>query len=177
MNCTKKFNRSHAHIFYYVADPKSFTFNADTIRVASARQTTYADSRANPKGKLPDDTWVLRPQEDNSVFPDEGDTWAISRVCGTFKERSEHPCQMPLAVLERIVKVSSNPGDLVMDPFSGSGTTLVAAKKWGRDYLGTELSENYADLCRDRLERVVPAEEAIVARANARRARKTEGSI
>ena len=177
VNCTKKFNRSHAHIFYYVADPKSFTFNADTIRVASARQTTYADSRANPKGKLPDDTWVLRPQEDNSVFPDEGDTWAISRVCGTFKERSEHPCQMPLAVLERIVKVSSNPGDLVMDPFSGSGTTLVAAKKWGRDYLGTELSENYADLCRDRLERVVPAEEAIVARANARRARKTEGSI
>ena len=68
VNCTKKFNRSHAHIFYYVVDPKRFTFNADAVRVPSARQTTYADRRANPVGKLPDDTWVLRPQEDERFF-------------------------------------------------------------------------------------------------------------
>ncbi len=171
VNCTRKFNRSHAHIFYYVADPKTFTFNADPVRVASARQTTYADSRANPQGKLPDDTWVLRPVEEPTAFPADGDTWAISRVCGTFKERGDHPCQMPLAVLERIIRVSSNPGDLVLDPFSGSGTTLHAAKKWGRDYLGVELSENYAEQSRDRLARVVPAEEATVARARVARKR------
>ncbi|MGL4423182.1 MAG: DNA-methyltransferase, partial [Gemmataceae bacterium] len=58
VNCTKKFNRSHAHIFYYVGDGKNFTFNPDGIRVPSARMTTYADRRANPVGKLPDDTWV-----------------------------------------------------------------------------------------------------------------------
>src|SRR3954453_14156928 len=94
VNCTKKFNRSHAHIFYYVADPKRFTFNADGVRVPSARQTTYADRRANPLGKLPDDTWVLRPQEDGRFFSPEDDTWYVSRVCGTFKERGDHPCQM-----------------------------------------------------------------------------------
>jgi site-specific DNA-methyltransferase (adenine-specific) len=68
VHCTKKFTRSHAHIFYYVVDPKRHTFNADAVRVPSARQTTYADRRANPKGRLPDDTWVLRPQEDGRFF-------------------------------------------------------------------------------------------------------------
>jgi site-specific DNA-methyltransferase (adenine-specific) len=167
VSCTRKFNRSHAHIFYYVADPKRFTFNADSIRVPSARQTTYADRRANPLGKLPDDTWVLRPQEDGSFFGPEDDTWYVSRVCGTFKERGEHPCQMPLALLERIIRVSSNPGDLVLDPFAGSGTTLAAAKKLGRDYFGIELSENYADAIRDRLKRVV-MNDAVPVNGNAR---------
>jgi DNA modification methylase len=151
VSCTKKFNRSHAHIFYYVVDPKRFTFNADAIRVPSARQTTYADRRANPLGKLPDDTWVLRPQEDERFFQPDTDTWYVSRVCGTFKERTGHPCQMPEALLERIIRVASNPGDLVLDPFAGSGTTLVAAKKLGRRYLGIELSAEYADKVRQRL--------------------------
>ncbi len=163
VNCTKKFNRSHAHVLYYVVDPKRFTFNADAIRVPSARQTTYADRRANPVGKLPDDTWVLRPQEDDRFFDPADDTWYVPRVCGTFKERGDHPCQMPIALLERIIRVASNPGDLVLDPFAGSGTTLAAAKKLGRDYVGVELSENYAERVRDRLARVVMDEEARLA--------------
>ena len=132
-------------------DPKRFTFNAAAVRVPSARQTTYADRRANPTGKLPDDTWVLRPQEDGSFFQAHEDTWYVSRVCGTFKERTGHPCQMPEAVLERILRVSSNPGDLVLDPFSGSGTTLAVAKRLGRHYLGIELSQEYAERIRQRL--------------------------
>jgi site-specific DNA-methyltransferase (adenine-specific) len=156
VNCTQKFNRSHAHIFYYVVDPAKFTFNADAIRVASARQTTYADRRANPKGKLPDDTWVLRPQEGEGIFRADSDTWYVSRVCGTFKERTGHPCQMPEAVLERIVRASSNPGDLVLDPFSGSGTTLAVAKKLGRRWLGVEFSPDYADKVRQRLDGIKP---------------------
>ena len=154
VSCTKKFNRSHAHIFYYVVDPKHFTFNADTIRVPSARQTTYADRRANPLGKLPDDTWVLRPQEDERFFQPDTDTWYVSRVCGTFKERTGHPCQMPEALLERIIRVASNPGDLVLDPFAGSGTTLVAAKRLGRRYLGIELSPEYAAGVQERLAQI-----------------------
>ena len=58
-----KFAKSHTHILYFTKHDTDFTFNADAVRVASARQTTYADARANPKGKLPDDTWYLRPQE------------------------------------------------------------------------------------------------------------------
>lgn len=154
VNCSKKFNRSHAHIFYYVRDPKKYTFNPDDVRVPSARMTTYADRRANPVGKLPDDTWVLRPQECEDHFRMDQDTWFVSRVCGTFHERTEHPCQMPEAVLERIIRVASNPGDLVVDPFAGSGTTLAVAKKLDRRFLGTELSEQYADGIRKRLQMI-----------------------
>lgn len=151
VNCQRKFNRSHAHIFYYVRDPKRFTFNPDDIRVPSARMTTYADRRANPVGKLPDDTWVLRPQETDEHFQSDSDTWSVSRVCGTFRERTEHPCQMPEALLERILRVASNVGDLVLDPFAGSGTTLAVAKRLRRQYLGMELSEAYVHGIRERL--------------------------
>ena len=156
VNCTHKFNRSHAHILYYVANPDAFVFRPDEIRVPSARQTTYRDKRANPRGKLPDDTWVLRPQEDERFFDPNGDTWHVPRVCGTFRERLAHPCQMPQALLERIIRVASMPGDLVLDPFAGSGTTLAAAKKLSRDYLGFELSENYVTQIEERLASVVP---------------------
>jgi site-specific DNA-methyltransferase (adenine-specific) len=154
MSCTRKFNRSHAHILYCVVDPKRFTFNADAVRVASARQTIYADRRANPSGKLPDDTWVLRPQEEERAFKPETDTWHLPRVCGTFKERTAHPCQMPEPVLERIVRASSSPGDLVLDPFAGSGTTLAVAKRLGRRWIGVELSKEYAERARKRLDEI-----------------------
>jgi site-specific DNA-methyltransferase (adenine-specific) len=154
VNCQRKFNRSHAHIFYYVRDPKRYTFNPDPVRVPSARQTTYADRRANPVGKLPDDTWVLRPQETDEHFRADQDTWFVSRVCGTFKERVNHPCQMPEAVLERIIRVATNPGELVLDPFAGSGTTVAVAKKLGRRFLGIELSDVYADGVRKRLQMI-----------------------
>ena len=152
VNCSKKFNRSHAHILYYVRDPKHYTFNPDSVRVPSARMTTYADRRANPVGKLPDDTWVLRPQESDEHFRDDQDTWHVPRVCGTFKERLGHPCQMPEGVLDRIIRVASNENGIVLDPFAGSGTTLAVAKKLGRSYLGVELSEQYADGVRKRLQ-------------------------
>lgn len=152
VHCTKKFTRSHAHMLYFTKDPKRFTFNADAIRVPSARQTVYNDSRGNPKGRVPDDTWILRPSD-----APESDVWTVSRVCGTFKERQGfHGCQMPEQILNRIIGACSNPGDLVFDPFAGSGTTLVVAKKLGRESLGFELSEDYAARIRDRLNTTVP---------------------
>ena len=140
VNCKKKFSRSHAHLFHFVKDAKDFTFNADDpeIRVPSARALVYGDKRANPKGRLPDDTWILRPQDfqsDAYGFTPEQDTWFFPRVAGTFKERQGfHGCQMPEQLLGRILRASTNEGDLVFDPFSGSGTTLAVAKKLGREY-------------------------------------------
>jgi site-specific DNA-methyltransferase (adenine-specific) len=162
-NCKIKFNRSHAHLFYCVGsaalDVKDlvaappFAFNRDAIAVPSARQTTYGDARANPKGKLPDDTWYLRPQEvEGNYFRPDEDTWYQSRLCGTFKERQGwHPCQLPEALLERIVKLSSNPGQLVFDPFTGSGTTLAVARKLSRTWLGCELSKDYTKKALERI--------------------------
>jgi site-specific DNA-methyltransferase (adenine-specific) len=144
VHCTKKFSRSHAHLFHFVRNPRRFTFNADAIKVPSARQLVYADARADARGRVPDDTWILRPQDVPDGFRAEEDTWYFPRVAGTFKERTGwHGCQMPEQLLGRIVRVSSNPGDLVLDPFAGSGTTLVAAKKLARRWLGFELSANY----------------------------------
>lgn len=148
-----KFARSHTHILYFTKDEKNFTFNRDAIRVASARQTTYGDKRASSGGKTPDDVWLLRPQEaPEEAFATDSDTWFVSRLCGTFKEREGwHGCQMPMDVLNRIVKASSNPGDIVLDPFNGSGTTVVSAALLDRQYVGIDQSAEYVGYAQKRL--------------------------
>ena len=153
VHCKKKFARSHAHLFYFVNNPKAHTFNDMEIRVPSARQLVYADSRADPKGRVPDDTWILRPQDVPEGFDPLGDTWYVPRICGTFKERAGwHGCQMPEQLLGRIIRACSNPKEVVLDPFGGSGTTLVVAKKLGRRFVGFELSDEYAERIQARLD-------------------------
>jgi DNA modification methylase len=155
VNCKKKFSRSHTHLFHFVKNPKQFTFNAGAIRVPSARQLVYADVRADSSGRLPDDTWVLRPQDLPDGFKRDEDTWYFPRVCGTFKERAGwHGCQMPEQLLGRIIRSCSNAGEWVLDPFGGSGTTLVVAKKLGRRFVGFELSGEYAAQIQSRLDAV-----------------------
>jgi SAM-dependent methyltransferase len=103
--------------------------------VPSDRQLIYSDKRANPEGKMPDDVWTEYP-----------------RVCGTFKERAGwHPCQMPENLLKRIIAVSSNRRDCVLDPFSGSGTTAAAAYQLARNYVAIEISQEYVEKTRKRL--------------------------
>lgn len=159
VHCKSKFTRSHAHLFYFVKDPKQFTFNFDGVAVPSARQLVYNDKRGNPKGRTPDDTWILRPQ-DTEGFTEREDTWYFPRVAGTFKERAGfHGCQMPEQLLGRIIRGCSNEGDVVVDPFSGSSTTLTAAKKLRRGFLGYELSKEYVKLGTKRLETIEPGDD------------------
>jgi site-specific DNA-methyltransferase (adenine-specific) len=159
VHCKYKFSRSHTHLFHFVKNPKNFTFNTESIRVPSARQLVYADARADSRGRLPDDTWILRPQDAPDSFTSEEDTWYVPRVCGTFKERAGwHGCQMPEKVLDRIIRACSNPGETVLDPFGGSGSTLVVAKKLGRRFLGFELSKDYAQRINARLKSTSPGD-------------------
>ena len=128
VNCTTKFCRTSRLIHYFARNPDRFVFNADAVRVPSDRQLKYNDKRANPRGKVP------------------GDVWEISRVCGTFGERiKEFPTQLPLTLLRRIIAVASDPGDLVLDPFSGSATAGVAAVEAGRRYVGIEQHGHYVE--------------------------------
>ena len=188
VNCKYKFTRSHAHLFYFVKDAENFTFRSEDLdnRIPSARELVYNDRRANPQGRLPDDTWIvrplgavgeaildkdltwspeaveapadadqtytLRPQDLGRCFQADEDTWYFPRVAGTFKERAGfHGCQMPEQLLGRIIRTCSNPGDTVLDPFSGSATTLAVAKKLGRKPVGFELSDDYVRYGRERL--------------------------
>jgi DNA modification methylase len=137
--CRRKFGRCSRPMFYAVKDKKNFTFNKDAVTVPSARQT-YGDKRASPGGKI------------------MGDVWQISRVCGTFRERVDGvPTQLPSELVARIIGVSSNPGDAVLDPFAGSGTTLAVAKQMGRQATGIELNPDYAKIAGRRLEGVAAA--------------------
>lgn len=132
--CQRKFNRCTRHLLHCVVDPKRFVFNRAAVSRPSDRQVKYRDKRANPAGKVWDDLW------------------RIPRLAGTHKERLKgFPTQLPLALLRPIVGCASNPGDLVVDPFCGSGTTGHAALELGRDFIGIELSQQYAELARRRL--------------------------
>ena len=133
--CHGKFGRCSRPIFYATKSPKGFTFNREAVTVPSARQEKYGDKRAAPGGKI------------------MGDVWTISRVCGTFKERVKGvPTQLPTELVQRIIGVSSNPGDIVLDPFAGSGTSLVVAKAMGRQAIGIELNPDYAVIASRRFE-------------------------
>ncbi len=156
VNCKANFSRSHTHLLYFIKDGKKFTFNNQDIRVPSARQLVYKDARAEHSGRLPDNTWILRPQDArNGGFMPDHDTWFFPRVAGTFKERAGfHGCQMPEQLLGRIIRCCSPSGGIVLDPFAGSGSTLLVAKKLGRSYLGFELSEEYVRLAGERINRV-----------------------
>lgn len=137
VNCDNKFNRCHRHILHAVKDDKRFVFNADAprLRRASARQTVYGDARANPDGKLLDDVWTHIP-----------------RVVGTSVERiPDFPTQLPVELVATIVEAASDAGDLVLDPFNGSGTTGVAAVRLGRRYVGIEKSKKFAHMAELRL--------------------------
>jgi DNA modification methylase len=155
VNCKMKFSRSHAHLFHFIKDPKHFTFRYEELenRVPSARQLVYNDKRAESTGRLPDDTWILRPQDLQTSFQPDEDTWYFPRVAGTFKERAGfHGCQMPEQLLGRIIRFCAHPKEIVLDPFAGSASTLVTAKKLDRQFIGFELSMDYAVRGTKRLE-------------------------
>jgi site-specific DNA-methyltransferase (adenine-specific) len=134
VNCSHKFNRTSRHIFYFVKDPKRFVFNREPVTRPSDRQTKYGDKRASEGGK----NW--------------DDVWEIPRLTGTSIERvPSFPTQLPLRLVRPIVECASDIGDLVIDPFNGSGTTGVAAIETGRRYIGVELSADFATKASARL--------------------------
>jgi DNA modification methylase len=104
----------------------------DAIREPSARQREYNDKRAHPDGRVPGTVW-------------EG-IWQESRVCGTFKEKRKwHKNQHPEALVERMIKLSCKPGDLVIDMFAGTGTVLRVCQRLHIDCISIEISKFYCE--------------------------------
>ena len=90
------------------------------------------------------------------------DVWEIPFLNPKAKERTGYPTQKPIELLERIIKISTDEGDIVLDPFCGSGTTLVAAKLLGRRYLGIDINPSAIDLCKNRLDAPTKTESTLL---------------
>ena len=142
----KDFAKKHDTIFRYACSNR-FTFNADDIRIPYTARNVGSQSatmwgshkgsqkiyRPHPKGKVPEDWWPLPP------------------VNSQARESIGYPTQKPLALMERIIRASSNPGDMVLDPFCGCATTLVAAEKLERQWIGIDVSDRAIQLVKRRI--------------------------
>jgi site-specific DNA-methyltransferase (adenine-specific) len=134
----RKWPAKHDTIFWYAVDPKNYTFNADNIdRIPYMAPSLVGKEKAS-RGKIPTDVWW------QTIVPTNG------------KERTGYPTQKPIAILERIVKVHSNPGELVMDFFAGSGTTGVAAAKNDRRFVLVDANNEAVQIAANRLSEYEP---------------------
>jgi len=128
----RRFPSGHRHLFWHVKDPVQSPFNTDGIRVPSRRMQSRDKRAAGPR--VPDDVWE------------------IPRLVGNARERlGDHPCQLPEELLRRVILASTNPGDVVLDPMAGTGTTLRVAQRLDRCFVGIEQQAKYVELIRDRL--------------------------
>ena len=123
----------HDNILFYVKDRNNYTFNTDDIDRIPYMAPGLVGPEKAAKGKLPTDTWW------HTIVPPGG------------KESTGYATQKPLAVLERIIRASSNPGDVVLDFFAGSGTTGVAAYKLDRRFILVDASEEAVQITEKRL--------------------------
>ncbi len=84
------------------------------------------------------------------------DVWTDIHRIKHNKKRDTHPCQLPIHLLDRLILLSTDEGDIVLDPFSGTGTTAISAKRLGRKYIGFELDPDYVEISKSKLEAVEP---------------------
>lgn len=135
------FSPRNEKFLWYVKDENSYYFDLDSVRdpnVKYPNQKKNGKIKVNALGKNPSDVWY---------FPK-----VTSGANRASKERTSHPAQFPVAVIERIIKATSRPGDIVLDPFMGSGTTAEVALRLGRRVLGFEIQSAYIDVIARRLE-------------------------
>lgn len=137
---------SRCHCLIYAKNPKQYTWNPESVLVQSDR-VAYGDKRvgetANGGQRLPFTVWGV---------PSDGPYWG--RVQGNSAERrGMHPNQLPEVYLERLIKAYTNPGDRVLDPFCGSGTSATVAVAIGRKAVTIDISKENCDAARERIQR------------------------
>ena len=137
----KYYGSLYEPILFCVKDKQQYTFNAADILV---------EAKTGAKRKLIDYRKRVPTQYSSRKVP--GNVWEFPRVRYRMDEYEKHPTQKPVALLERIVRASSNPGDLVLDPFAGTFTTCFVAKKLGRQSIGIEIEEDYVKIGLRRIE-------------------------
>lgn len=132
MQAKKYYGSLWEPIFFCVKDEKNYTFNAEEVMV---------EAKTGSKRKLIDYRKPVPTPYNTKKVP--GNVWDFARVRYRMPEYEEHPTQKPIDLLERVILASSNPGDLVLDPFGGTFTTGYVAKKHGRRSVSVEINEEY----------------------------------
>jgi len=140
LHCSRRFSGRYETISWFTRKTKDFVFNLDPVRVPQKypgkkhfKGPKTGQFSGNPLGKNP------------------GDVWDIPNVKSNHVEKTEHPCQFPVELIERLVLSLTNTGDWVVDPFLGAGTTIVSAVRHGRRGGGAETVPRYVEIARERV--------------------------
>jgi len=155
LHATKRFSGRYETLLWFTKSDRYY-FQLEPVRVpqlypgkrySHARGNKAGSPSGNPKGKNPTDFWVFEPK---AAFGEEA-IWELPNVKANHPEKTIHPCQFPSELVERCVLALTAPGDTVLDPFVGAGTSVIAAAKHGRRGIGIDQSIEYIDLARRRL--------------------------
>lgn len=142
LHCSKRLSGRHETILWFTKNDK-YTFNLDPIRVPSKYPQKKYFKGPN-RGKL----------SGNPLGKNPGDVWIFPNVKNNHVEKTIHPCQFPVELVERLVLSLTNQNDLVLDPYMGVGSAIVAAAKHGRQGLGCDVVKEYVDIARTRLKQL-----------------------
>jgi adenine-specific DNA-methyltransferase len=135
-----KFSNRHETILWFTKS-NEYKFNLNGIRVPQKFPCKKNYRKGKNYGKLSSDPRGKNP----------GDVWAFRNVKHNHEEQTEHPCQFPEDMITRIILATTNTNDIILDPFIGSGTTAVVAKKYNRRFIGCEIVKKYVDIANHRL--------------------------
>jgi site-specific DNA-methyltransferase (adenine-specific) len=138
--------KNNTEDIWFCTNSNKYTFNADAVKLKRKVLAPYRDNGGKPKDWKDSENGKFRLTHSSNIWND------ISVPFWSMPENTEHPTQKPEKLLAKIILASSNTGDLVFDPFLGSGTTSVVAKKLNRNYVGIEMDAYFASLAEKRLE-------------------------
>jgi len=139
LHCSKRFSGRYETVNWYTKS-EDYCFNLDPVRIPQKypgkkhfKGPRAGEYSCNPLGKNPGDLWIIPNVKSNHI------------------EKTEHPCQFPVELIERFVLSLTNENDWVLDPFLGAGSTIIAAIKHGRKGVGAEIVDKYVDIAKNRI--------------------------
>ncbi|WP_257667283.1 DNA-methyltransferase [Parapedobacter tibetensis] len=146
LHSSKRFSGRYETILWFTKT-EDYTFNLDSVRIPSKypgkrhhKGPKKGQYSSNPKGKNPSDIWEV-------LLNDwEKEIWNIPNVKSNHVEKTEHPCQYPIELVERCVLALTNENDWILDPFAGVGSTVLASLKNDRNVIGIEKVKKYRDI-------------------------------
>lgn len=143
LHCQKRFSGRHETILWFTKSDE-YVFNLDPVRIPS-KYPNKKHFKGPNKGKI----------SGNPLGKNPADIWDIPNVKANHVEKTAHPCQFPVGLVERLVLALSNKGQNVLDPYLGVGSTAIAALKHGRNAYGCDIMKDYVEIANDRIDQLL----------------------